>query len=164
MKKAVIALFVLFLAIAAPSGAAISPKISFSSGDFSGASIGVEYDIFSLKDLNLSADLYYKPESNNVSWLGFGIIGKNDIDVANIPVVPYVGFGTNFNIYNINGGGAANGIGFKMFAGGDFKTNYGVFFGNLGYSWKSFNYSLGLFSYSANGNGLFLDAGYRVNI
>ena len=148
----------------------VSPKLAFFSGDFSGVGLGLEYDITRQSGVTVALDGLYKMEGNGISWVQFGGIAKYAIPYEGQAFKPYVGGGMNYNIYMITGGLSANGVGMKIFSGADFNVvGAGTIFANVGYSSQSFNYSqtfpiLGTISISANGSGIYLEAGYRLEI
>jgi hypothetical protein len=153
----------------------VGPKLTMATGDFNGLSLGVEsyfYEVPSVPGLLLGAEGNYKLQTNNISWIQIGGIGRYMIPMEGQAFMPYVGGGLNYNIYSIGvaGAGSASGIGFKIFGGADMPiAGVGILFGNIGYASNSFNYSVnipgfGNFSVSANGSGLYLEGGYRIVI
>lgn len=143
----------------------ISPKLAFFSGDFSGAALGLEYEIANQSGLVVSADGLYKLEGHGISWFQIGGLAKYLMPMEQQPFMPYVGGGINYNIYMISGDGSASGVGIKLFAGADIPVaGTGTLFANVGYTSQSFNYSIAGLTINASGSGIYIEGGYRLSI
>jgi len=156
------------------SGISVCPKLTMQMGDFNGLSVGVESYFFSpMPGVQLGAEGNYKLATNNVSWIQIGGIGRYMIPMEGQAFQPYAGGGLNYNMYNISApgfSGSASGIGFKVFGGADYPVaGVGTFYGNVGYSSQSFNYTVDLggffgnYTVSASGGGLYLEGGDRIS-
>jgi len=156
---------------AASSGISVGPKLIMNAGTYNGIAVGVESYFFSpMPGVQLGAEGSYQLQTNNVSWLYVGGIGRYMIPMEGQMFMPYVGGGLGYNMFSINvpfaSSSSAGGIGFKVFGGADFPVpGIGTFYGNVGYQISSFTLSVTAFgqtfSSTANTGGLYIEGGDR---